>query len=221
MAIGPGFEIKNETQMRLQMSLDQVGPLYFGLVDPGKTFVRDTGAVWFTIKAAVNIDPKDQITAWDAVWPVGVFTVGVLAAAVAVAVTAGGAGPAIAAAGGGASGGAGAASTAAGLTAAQLAGVSTLAPALVGMGVPAGTALTVSGFAVGGTLAAGGAGAKAIQKAFSKDNTIAKKAGCYAGPPWPFRENRKKYAIRGGPKFTKMPDGTVNLTATPLHVVQL
>jgi hypothetical protein len=39
MALGPGFEIKNCTQWPLTISLDQVGPLYYDLVQPGEIFV--------------------------------------------------------------------------------------------------------------------------------------------------------------------------------------
>lgn len=213
MALGPGFEIKNDTRWPLQISLDQVGPLYFDLVQPGKTFVRDTGAVWFTIRAAICLDPKDQITTWDAVWPIGAMTVGVLASAIIVAVTAGTAGPAIAGAAGAAS--AGGATT---LTGATLAGVGALAPTLVGLGVPAGTALIVSGFTIGGTVAAGSAAAKAIAAAFKEENSVAKQPGSYAGPPWPFREDRKKYRVVGGPDFRKKGDA-VELFGQKMRIV--
>lgn len=213
MALGPGFEIRNDTDFPLQISLDQVGPLYFEVVQPGKTFVRDTGAVWFTIRASTCLDPDKQLTTWDAVWPIGAFTAKVLVGAVMIAVTAGAAGPAIAAAGSAASAGA-----TTGLSGAAAAGVSALAPALVGLGVPAGKALVVAGFTVGGTIAAGKAGGKAIADAFSQENTAVKRPGSYAGPPWPFREERKKYRVIGGPNFTKKGD-VVHLNASPLRIV--
>ena len=59
----------------------QVGPLYFETVPKGGRFRRKTGAVWFTVKAAVQTNPDDKITTWDAVWPVATVTVGILAAA--------------------------------------------------------------------------------------------------------------------------------------------
>ncbi len=43
MPLSPGFRIKNCTQWPLTVSLDQVGPLYYGLVQPGEIFQRDTG----------------------------------------------------------------------------------------------------------------------------------------------------------------------------------
>ena len=216
MALSPGFEIKNETIWPLQISLDQVGPLYFDLIQPGQTFSRTTGAVWFTIRGAICLDPKDQITTWDAVWPIGAMTVGVLAAALATAVTAGTAGPAIAGAAGAASAGA-----ATGLSGAALVGVSALAPTLVGLGVPAGAALVVSGFTIGGTVAAGTAGAKALQAAFKPENSVAKRPGSYAGPAWPFRTDRYRYAITGGPAVRKHSNGKdVELYGQKLSVVE-
>ncbi|MGB3312463.1 MAG: hypothetical protein WBG32_03150 [Nodosilinea sp.] len=215
MALGPGFEIKNETIWPLQISLDQVGPLYFDLVQPGETFVRNTGAVWFTIRAAICLDEKDKITTWDAVWPIGAMTVGVLAAAVATAVTAGAAGPAIAGAAGAAS--AGASTT---LTGAALVGVTALAPTMVGLGVPAGAALVVSGLTVGGTIAAGSAASTALLNVFKEENSVAKRPGSYAGPPWPFRENRYQYAVIGGPGMRKLSNGQeVELFGQKLEIV--
>ncbi len=215
MTLGPGFEIKNETIWPLQISLDQVGPLYYDVVQPGETFVRNTGAVWFTIRATIFLDEKNRITTWDVVWPIGAMTVGVLAAALVTAVTAGTAGPAIAGAAGAAS--AGASTTLTGVT---LAGVSALAPTLVGLGVPAGASLVISGFTIGGTIAAGSAAAKALQEAFKEENSVAKKPGCYAGPPWPFREDRKKYAVIGGPGMRKASNGKdVELFGQKLEIV--
>jgi hypothetical protein len=49
----PGFQIINATDLPVLVTLEQVGCLYYGIVQPGKTFQRDTGAVWFTIKASI------------------------------------------------------------------------------------------------------------------------------------------------------------------------
>jgi hypothetical protein len=66
----PGFEIYNGTIWPLQIALKQVGPLYYGIVQPGQYFRRDTGAVWFTINASIALDGKEHISDWDCVWPV-------------------------------------------------------------------------------------------------------------------------------------------------------
>jgi hypothetical protein len=70
MSSGPGFEIKNCTQWPLTVSLDQVGPLYYDLVQPGDVFVRDTGAVWFTISAVVSADNRSHYSDWSVAWPI-------------------------------------------------------------------------------------------------------------------------------------------------------
>jgi hypothetical protein len=62
--VSPGFQIVNKTDYPVLVTLEQVGCLYYGVVQPGQVFQRDTGAVWFTIKAAMapNIQPP---TDWD------------------------------------------------------------------------------------------------------------------------------------------------------------
>lgn len=60
--------IKNCTSVPLKIQLCQVGVLYHGVVHPGESFFRNTGAVHFTIKATVS--DKDD-TGWtDTVLPV-------------------------------------------------------------------------------------------------------------------------------------------------------
>ena len=55
----PGFLIQNRTDHDVLVSLEQVGCLYYGIVKPGQTFYRATGAVWFTVKAAIAPDLKE------------------------------------------------------------------------------------------------------------------------------------------------------------------
>jgi hypothetical protein len=69
--MSPGFRILNKTKWPIAISLSQVGCLYHGVVQPGKWFRRDTGAVWFTIYANVAPDGKDPKTDWDCIKPVG------------------------------------------------------------------------------------------------------------------------------------------------------
>ncbi|XP_019632095.1 PREDICTED: uncharacterized protein LOC109475777 [Branchiostoma belcheri] len=49
--MGGSISITNDTKDTLVVSLNQAGPLYYELVEPGKTFYRRTGAVHFTICA--------------------------------------------------------------------------------------------------------------------------------------------------------------------------
>lgn len=56
--LSPGFQIQNRTDHDVLVSLEQVGCLYYGIVKPGQTFYRQTGAVWFTVKAVISPDLK-------------------------------------------------------------------------------------------------------------------------------------------------------------------
>ncbi len=79
---GPGFQIYNNTMWPLTMSVDQVGPLYYGLVNPGETFDRNTGAVWFTLNAQPSPDGVCALTDLDVALPIIEITAQVLFAAV-------------------------------------------------------------------------------------------------------------------------------------------
>ena len=81
----PGFYITNKTKWPVSIALSQVGCLYYETIMPGKVFKRNTGAVWFTIKANVQADGKEQRTDWDCVAPVAA----VVGAALFAAATAG------------------------------------------------------------------------------------------------------------------------------------
>lgn len=78
---GPGFLIRNETDFDLDVSLNQVGPLYYDIVKPGETFYRKTGAVWFTIEASINVDGEQKYNTWDCIAPALKFSIEVLSAA--------------------------------------------------------------------------------------------------------------------------------------------
>jgi hypothetical protein len=56
--LSPGFQIQNRTDHAVLVTLEQVGCLYYGIVKPGETFFRNTGAVWFTVKAVIAPDLK-------------------------------------------------------------------------------------------------------------------------------------------------------------------
>jgi hypothetical protein len=94
----PGFYFVNKTAWPLTYSLDQVGCLYHGIIPAGEgeKGVRrvDTGAVWFTLKIAIQPDGIDPVSNWDCVKPVAELVGDVAMAAVT------GGGTAVAKAGG-------------------------------------------------------------------------------------------------------------------------
>jgi hypothetical protein len=193
----PGFMIRNDTQWRLQISLAQAAPLYFGVIRPGEVFRRDTGSVWFTIRAAVFLDENDRITNWSAIVPVTVIVGTVLAAAVTGGMAALAKGGALAAAG---------AAGVAGVTGPAAAGAlatATVASKLVGIGLTASTSLVIGGAVVGGGVgtAISASAQAAFQEVFKRDNMAVTRAGMYAGPPWPFRKNVPLLAVTGGPRM--------------------
>ena len=251
MPIGPGFQIKNCTQWPLTISLEMIGPLYYGLCQPGEIFTRDTGAVWFTIKAVVSPDNKSHIDDWDCIIPVAA----VVGAALVTALTAG-AGTYVAltaaadAAGiaevGGSSffleglGSATEATAAASLEGGLQAAETTRLTATVGdalLAVPSaqapvgallnGVLPSLSNIVVEDALAAGGqatitaaTAVKVLGAIFSK-NGGASRAGCYAGPPWPFRQEMKPYSIVGGPQAEGTSDRRLLLSeGTQLEIVE-
>lgn len=197
----PGFSIKNETIWPLQISLSQVGPLYFDVIQPGQTFTRDTGAVWFTVRASIFLDEKDRITDWDAILPVGIIVGTVIIAAVTAGAAAYAGGPALAAAG------AAGVSGVTGLSSASALATAMAASSLVGAGFSASAALVIGGAVVGGGIGAAlsASGQAALKEIFKKDNISVSSAGCYAGPPWPFRREVTPLRITGGPTYRKVP----------------
>ena len=79
--MSPGFKIHNRSSIPLTISLDQVGCLYYlNNVQPGETFDRNTGAVWFTIRAKL-FDAGHQTTDWACAEPVVEFVGAALVAA--------------------------------------------------------------------------------------------------------------------------------------------
>ncbi|HEX4961665.1 MAG TPA: hypothetical protein VF173_12550 [Thermoanaerobaculia bacterium] len=196
----PGFIIKNDTIWPLQISLNQVGPLYYGIIEPGEYFIRDTGAVWFTIKAAIFLDEKDKITPLTAVLPVVSIVGSVILGAVTAGASAFAGGPALAAAG------AAGVSGVTGLSSAAALATATAASTLVGAGFSAGAALVIGGAVVGGTGAALSATTRGVLIDIFKDENIsASKAGVYAGPPWPFRTTVMPWRVTGGPTLRQVP----------------
>lgn len=195
----PGFYITNKTIWPVSVALEQVGCLYYGTLKPGQVFNRNTGAVWFTIKANIAADGKEPRTDWDCVKPVAAIVGAVLISAA----TAG----------------------AASFAALPAAGAGTAAAALAPIATS--SAVIVSGAAIGGGVVGGAsAGAKITAEEVGKKldaTSAAQLKGQYAGPDWPFRCDQKPtYEIRGGWGPTgKDKDGNMVVDpGTPLQIVK-
>jgi len=180
---GPGFKIKNDTPYHVEISLWQVGPLYWELVAPGQYFFQETGAVWFTVKAAIKLDQEGDIDVWDAVWPIASIVTGVLLAIV----TAGSASGPVAASV--AAGGAASTATATVTTA--------VASSLIGAGLPAGSALYVAAaglgalkfaLSTGGMLVVEEATQTSLERVLTADVMTLARTDMYAGPAFPLQK---------------------------------
>ena len=197
----PGFYITNKTKWPVAVALEQVGCLYYGTLKPGEVFNRDTGAVWFTIKANIQPDGKEPRKDWDCVKPVAIIVGGILISAA----TAG----------------------AATFAALPAAGAGTAALALAPIATS--SAVIVAGGAIGGATVGGGAAgltakftAEQIGSALAP-NGAGELKGQYAGPDWPFRCDQKPtYEVRGGWGVTgKDKDGNYVVdSGTPLTIVK-
>lgn len=167
----PGFYITNKTIRPVSVALEQVGCLYYGTLKPGESFDRNTGAVWFTIKAHIQPDGQEPRKDWDCAKPVAAIVGAVLVGAV----TAGyGAVPA------------------AGTAAAALAPIAAGGTASVVAGAAIGGGLSSAAVHLSKATAEA-AGTKLTP------NGSAQLMGQYAGYEWPFRCDQKPtYEIRGG-----------------------
>lgn len=192
----PGFFITNKTGWPVSIALEQVGCLYYDTLKPGETFNRNTGAVWFTIKANIQPDGKEPRTDWDCVKPVAAIVGAVLVSAV----TAGAA--------------TFAALPAAGAAAAALAPIATSSAVIIGSAA-AGASVVTS--------AAGVAAAVGRSLDATGSTTL---SGQYAGPDWPFRcDSKPTYEIVGGwgkPGYQMKGTETVYVVdpGTPLRIVK-
>ena len=184
-----GVQIKNCTAVPLKIQLCQVGVLYHELVKPGESFVRNTGAVHFTIVATLS--DKDDTGLKDTVLPI----VGVIGGTLAAMVTAG--------ASLGLFAGVGAAASAIGLG------------AFVPEGLVTGSAaLTLAGgirmLAAGGRILTKELAVKLLNQA-KKEHYCISSAGWYFGG-----ENHLE--IHGGPKILASSEG-FEYEGTPLRIV--
>ena len=234
--ISPGFQVQNKTDYPVLVTLEQLGCLYYEIVQPGKVFQRNTGAVWFTIKATMSADLKEPTVASCIRQPamfagkillVGAVTVasgGAAALAIpAMLMTAAGEGAAIATQNDVLSGGGSAGDG----TAAKVR-VSMLSDGFrtVGMAFLTGNPVFAAGAVVNGGVLGLPAGAVAGQLAdwYAEEPTQAKidrmqsefeqqatVTGAYAGYPWPWKMADRvmpRYDITGGPRIKTTPNGS-------------
>ncbi|CAM6100183.1 unnamed protein product [Calypogeia fissa] len=156
MADWQSVRIANQTEIPLVYVISQVGPLYWGVIQPGERVTKITGRVWFTI-TCYPYDGKNEPTTMEAVLGVLIPT----AAALFIAITAG-----VAAAG---------AIPAAGTAAAALQPL-VAGPAFVGIGAEVGA----GGAATTAAITAKNALIKSIERAYNK----VEKTGHYANGDW-------------------------------------
>ncbi|GAA5952976.1 hypothetical protein JCM8115_002399 [Rhodotorula mucilaginosa] len=64
------WSVTNETQVPLNISLNQVGPLYFQVVAPGDTFERRIPNVWHLLEVRPYTSPSTAYNAWSTTWPI-------------------------------------------------------------------------------------------------------------------------------------------------------
>ncbi|GAA5860212.1 hypothetical protein JCM3774_000345, partial [Rhodotorula dairenensis] len=64
------WSVTNETQVPLNVSLNQVGPLYFEVVAPGDTFERRIPNVWHLLEVRPYTSPSTAYNAWSTTWPI-------------------------------------------------------------------------------------------------------------------------------------------------------
>jgi hypothetical protein len=215
------------------VTLEQIGCLYYGIVQPGQIFQRNTGAVWFTIKASMAPDLTEPTVASCIRKPA------MYAATIAVAglttIGTGGMGTALVvpamlatAAGQGAAIGAQSALVASGATATEgMSGKVGIATLMRGAAVVGFTMLSSPGGA--GSLALNptvlsaiaSIGGTEIYSRYTEQSDIdglggqltqeASVAGAYAGYPWPWKMVDRvmpRYDITGGPRIRTLPDGS-------------
>lgn len=236
--VSPGFQIQNKTDYPVLVTLEQVGCLYYGIVKPGEVFQRDTGAVWFTIKASMAPDLKEP-TVESCIRKPAMYAATIAVAGLTTAGTAGMGTALVVPAMLATAAGQGAAittqqymladgATKTGALAARV-GVTTLTDGVKVLGLAmaaGGTPLSAAGAIVSTTVlnAVGGGALVGIQEVRTRLATQpdvdsirgqltqeARVFGAYAGYPWPWKMVDRvmpRYDITGGPRVRTMADGT-------------
>ena len=80
--LGPGFQIYNATDWPLTVSIGQVGPLYYALLNPNEVMERTTASVWYGLKVQPSPDGVCHITDKDVAMPIVEIVGSILLAAV-------------------------------------------------------------------------------------------------------------------------------------------
>ncbi|KAL8292768.1 hypothetical protein RQP46_001380 [Phenoliferia psychrophenolica] len=64
------YSITNSTQIAINVSLNQVGPLMYAVVAPGETFERRVPNVWYSIELRPFTSPETAYNSWSVSWPI-------------------------------------------------------------------------------------------------------------------------------------------------------
>ncbi|GAA5867782.1 hypothetical protein JCM1840_006691 [Sporobolomyces johnsonii] len=64
------WSVRNETQVPVNVSLNQVGPLYYQVLLPNDTFERRTPNLWYSLEVRPYTSPSTAYTQWSAAWPI-------------------------------------------------------------------------------------------------------------------------------------------------------
>lgn len=228
----PGFLIRNNTQFPLQITLEQVGPLYAGVVQPGEWFYRRTGAVWFTVKAGIFLDNTHKINKWDIGLPIAAFST--VAIGMSVAALVAGAGAVVA---GVAEYETAIAADTVGtvfegrmmerfryqafrygaslLEGLPVGNINRLRAIKVGLVLETIASASLRGYALSATVE------RALQELVGGDGNVLTEHGMYAGKTWPFHNRHlHTYQISGGLEASLTGDGhdTLELSTSAYHL---
>ncbi|SCV67312.1 BQ2448_5958 [Microbotryum intermedium] len=80
------WSVTNETQVVLNVSLNQVGPLMYQVLLPGETFERRVPNVWYALSIRPWTSPETEYTSWSVAWPIIAIAGPVSAAASLIAI---------------------------------------------------------------------------------------------------------------------------------------
>ncbi|KAK4702556.1 hypothetical protein P7C70_g3667, partial [Phenoliferia sp. Uapishka_3] len=64
------YSIRNDTQIAVNVSLNQVGPLMYAVVAPNETFERRVPNVWYSIELRPYTSADTAYTNWSVSWPI-------------------------------------------------------------------------------------------------------------------------------------------------------
>ncbi|GAA5997085.1 uncharacterized protein JCM10292_006196 [Rhodotorula paludigena] len=64
------WSVTNQTQVPLNVSLNQVGPLYYEVLPPEATFERRVPNLWFSLEVRPYTSPSTAYNKWSTTWPI-------------------------------------------------------------------------------------------------------------------------------------------------------